>query len=130
MFNSVYLVPVTVVWSQVVNQTYNVEKGTTAMIKCNIATRYDYPTWYGPPLTNGVLTVYNFERLSTFLTRLVNYDRLGWGSNNRDLVLSAVARADEGLYQCSAVGEGTWRVQLNIRGRTVGICIFYVFKLH
>ena len=127
-FKISFVVPVAVVWGQVVGETYNVENGTTALIMCNIATRY--PKWSGPPSTNGVLRLYNFEGLSTFFTSLVNYDRLSWGSNYKDLVLSDVVRADEGRYQCAAAGAGTSTVKLNIRGKTVRLCIVYVFKLH
>ena len=129
-FKIIFVVPVAVVWGQVVGETYNVENGTTVLIMCKIATRNDYPKQYGPPSTNGYLRLYNFEGLSTFFTSLVNYDRLSWGSNNKDLVLSDVVREDEGLYGCFTLGAGRWTVQLNIRGRTVKPRIVYVFTLH
>jgi len=42
-FKIIFVVPVAVVWGQVVGETYNVENGTTVLIMCKIATRNDYP---------------------------------------------------------------------------------------
>ena len=95
--------------------TYTVENGTTAVITCNIQTLYDYPTWLGPPNVNGVLRVYNIVSDPTFFTNLVNYARLSWADNKKDLILSDVVRQDEGKYQCAEMEK--WTVQLNVRGK-------------
>ena len=86
------------------------------MRPCSTAT-YDYPEWSGQPATTGGgLTVYNFDRGSSFFISLTNHARLSWASNNRDLVLSNVVRGDAGRYQCVTTAADTWTVQLNIIG--------------
>jgi len=102
-----------------VNQTQHVENGTTAVITCNIASLSDYPEWRGPPVTDGGLKLYNIIGDSNFFKSLVNRDRLSWGVNKKDLVLSNVVRGDEGKYFCSDYSTivNHWTVQLNIRGR-------------
>ena len=96
------------------------EKGTTAVIKCNLIPMHSYPEWRGQPRINGVLRLYNIEGESTFFTSLENYARLSWAANNKDLVLNDVVREDEGMYQCYSYGI-RWTVLLNIRGRSLTI---------
>jgi len=101
-----------------VNQTVNAEINKEAVIPCRTAA-YDYPTWYGQPVTtSGELTLYNHDRSSSFFQSLTNRARLSWADNNRDLVLSNVDWGDKGRYQCSLALAGKWTVQLNI----IGIC--------
>ena len=64
----------------------------------------------------GVLRVYNMVRDPKFLTNLVNYDRLSWADNKKDLILSDVVRQDEGKYQCADIGR--WTVQLSVIGNS------------
>jgi len=117
-------VSVTVSLGQNLDQIINVEKNSEAIIPCRTAT-YNYPGWFGQPVTaGGGLTLYNFDTFSSFFTSLTNHDRLGWASNNRDLVLSNVVRGDAGKYQCSTTGAGTWTVQLNVIG-IIGFVLKY-----
>ena len=102
---------------QSVDQTYHVEKGSTAEIPCNVNTAYDYPSWSGPPVSEvGTPKLYNMVGSSAFFTSVVNRDRMSWGTNKRNLVLSDVAIADEGTYICATREAGAWAVQLIVRG--------------
>ena len=113
-------VSVTVSLGQNLDQIINVGKNNEAIIPCRTAT-YNYPEWYGQPATTlGALTLYNWDRSSTFFTSLTNRGRLSWAANNKDLVLSNVVSGDSGRYQCGASGVGTWTVQLNV----IGISVF------
>ena len=105
---------------QNVEYTLHVEKGTTATFACGtVAT---HPAWSGPPeKENNVSTYYNLEGRSNFFTKLPNYGRLSWGSNNKNLELSDVVVADEGSYKCSASGQGMWTTQLNVRGELTNL---------
>ena len=109
---------VVVTLGQTVDQTYRVERGSTVVLPCVENTAGDYPAWSGPPVSlNGVLRLYNMAGSSAFFSTVVNRNRMGWGSNKMDLVLSDVAVADGGIYTCAPRGYmGTWIVQLIVRG--------------
>jgi len=110
-------VSVDVALGQVVNQTQHVESGTTAVIACNIPSLSDYPQWSGPPVTTGVLKIYNTGGDSNFFTSLGNYERLSWSDNKKDLILRDVVVGDEGKYSCIKNSLEKWTVLLNVTGR-------------
>jgi len=102
---------------QTVSQTYRVEKGSTVVLPCIENTAGDYPAWSGPPVNNDVPKLYNMAGSSAFFTSVVNRDRMSWGSNKMDLVLSDVVIADGGIYYCAPRGVATtWKVQLFVQG--------------
>lgn len=88
--------------------------GGNATLPCNFT---KYPTWTGP-VPNASITAYNNEGYSTFDHPRLGQkaDRLTWGSNHADLVITGVLKEeDEGQYQC--VGNRSRKiVQLDVRG--------------
>jgi len=103
------------------NATYTVENNTAVTLVCPIPTTRDYPSWSGLIAGRISLERYKHDGMSDFMRK---QDRLSWARNNRDLVISPVIRADEGMYQCSAAGAGNWFSELLVRGKG-GFCLFF-----
>ena len=100
--------------SMAANETLYVESSTPATFVCHLSTTRNYPGWaYRLPDINTSTRI-NFETGPTFY---VKEDRLSWEDNKKDLILSAVTREDEGLYECAVTGVGLCTIQLIVRGK-------------
>ena len=118
------------------NAALYVESNTPATFVCNLSTTRDYPNWsylIDTGTQKSLVRIHwdtdrifqeqiNWENDDEFLMK---QDRLSWADNNRDLVLSAVTREDESIYQCSEAGVGVWTIQLIVRGK-YSLCMFRV----
>jgi len=99
------------------NTALYVQSNTTATLVCNLANMRDYPGWSYGPSGATTYTRITWEGLKDFYQK---QDRLSWADNKRDLLLSAVTREDESLYQCAQTApgvEGNWQIQLTVRGK-------------
>lgn len=102
-----------------VNTTLYVETGTTAVLDCPLHPNELFPEWRGPPIVNGIYTLYTLQGASTFNRALTNLDRISWAANNRSLVLNNLKREDEGTYNCIFVFStvSIWILKLNPTGK-------------
>ena len=85
----------------------------TVTLPCDIST---YPEWKGPILNEN--TQYNLK--DYWLSNVGSKkDRLSWGSNNGDLIITNVVKEeDEGQYTCSSTNpSGSTTLQVVVRGR-------------
>jgi len=76
-----------------------------------------YPEWNGPP---DVSLLYNLQGGDGFNPNIGSKkDRLSWGSNNGDLIITNVVKEeDEGQYTCSRTNpSGSTTIQVVVRGR-------------
>jgi len=70
--------------------------------------------------------MYNFQGSPSLNPNLGqgNLHRIGWASNNRDLILDPVVMADSGTYECSN-NLKSWRIKFDVRGRDIVLWRFH-----
>ena len=89
----------------------------TVTLPCDIGT---YPEWKGPILNGN--TQYNIDGYGYWVSNVGSKkDRLSWGSNNGDLIITNVVKEeDEGQYTCSSANpSGSTTIQVVVRGKYI-----------
>ena len=105
------------------NQTYNVELGTTAVVRCGL-TAPDYPRWSFTYPNGSQLTA---TSNADFNSKLPSYGRIAW-VDRKHLEISSVTRADQGNYICAIAGGGAWTVQLQVLGMLFAFCFELIME--
>jgi len=90
------------------NQTYNVEIGATAVVRCGYNSSVDYP-WWSFYLPNG--TRYPINDRNLFNPNLPGFGRMSL-VDRRHLEIRSLTKAEKGVYQCAALGVSPWSVKL------------------
>jgi len=94
------------------NQTYNVEIGATAVVRCGYNSSVDYPYW-SFTFPNGTYYHVN-DRVNEgdlFNPNLPGFGRMSL-VDRRHLEIRSLTKAEQGIYQCTARGVSPWSVKL------------------
>jgi len=94
------------------NQIYNVELGTTAVIRCSPSTTLDYPAWQFIFPNDTSIRVNINERFNPALPSDV---RIYW-INRKNLEIRSVTREDQGRFTYSLTETVNWIIQLRVIG--------------
>jgi len=109
--------PLTLSQYRYFNETLTIENRTTTTLICGLTsdTKIEYPWWNGPSKERG-FTTFSYQGDPTFNPNVGILTRVACAVNKNDLVLSPAKWIDEGRFQCSFAGVGSWFIRLNVRG--------------